>query len=214
MFNFDAQQIFVLHPRQGGGGIVSAILSLDESSAALNFKNLSVNQKAQDMKSHFVRDYDPEFGPNAHPYNFINFGHPFHLGFMEQADLAPRYMHKGHFYELFDEKNKQLLEKMSHKLSVGISFTEECIEKVDAIRTLKYPVDHYQKWIYDNQKTLLPQHFNIDCRHTIEFRDLLEETKFLDHIAYCCEVFDLKIDMTLAQDLVQGWHKKIIKETP
>jgi hypothetical protein len=212
MFNFDAQQIFVIHPQQGGGGIVSVILSLDESSAALNFKNLSTEQKAQDLMMHFDRDHNPELGPNAHPYNFINFGQPLHLEFMAKADSAYRYIHKGHFYELFDEKKKQLLKKMPRKSSVGVSFTEECIEKVDALRKLKDPVNHYQKWIYDNQKTLLPQYFDIDCNHTIEFRDLLEEEKFLDHISYCCELFDLKINMALAQNLIQGWYKKLTEE--
>lgn len=210
MFNFDAQQIFVLHPRQAGGGIVSSILSLDLNSAALNFKNLSVEQKTQHMFDHFQREHAT---PNAHPYNFINFGQDSHLALVNDADFNQRYFHKLHFYELFDENNKKLLVKMPNKLAVGISYTSKCIARIDAIRKLKYPVDYYQKWIYDNQKSLLPEYFGIDCKHTIEFSDLLDLTKFLDHICYCCEVFDLDLDLGTAQQLILAWHKEIFKNT-
>ena len=211
MFNFEAQQIFVVHPHHGGGGIVSAILSLDKSTAALNLQNLSSQQKAQNLLHYFEYPKSSVFHVNAHPYGHINFAMAGQLQLIEQAESAYRYVHKTHFYNLFDTKAQQLLQKMPQKFSVGIVFTDECIIKVHTIRKFKQRIDHYQKWIYDNQKTLLPQYFGIDCKHTIEFRDLLEENNFLDHILYCCKLFDLEINMSLAKNLIQEWHKKLLQ---
>jgi hypothetical protein len=209
MFNFNAQQIFVVQPRNSGGGIVSFLLSLDSSTASLNFKNISVKDKLTHWNDHILVNKDKD----AHLYNFLNFGSPLHTNFITQADFCNRYIHKNHFFELDylteDKKNPLISAMVGEKKSIGIYFTDECIKKILALRPSTEKIDYYQKWVYANQKKLLSEFFEISTLHHFSFSDLLVKDTFIDHIKYCKELLDLDLNIDVAEKIITQWHTSI-----
>jgi hypothetical protein len=217
MFNNDARHLFVIHPRQSGGGILATVLSLDTRTAALNFKNLSVEQKAQDSRRVLI---DP-MSINAHVYYGIT--HFMHTGFRsayEEADHSERYVHKCHVYEMLSDEAKQQLMIMPNKIAVGMSYTENCIEELrklprgaflnrqDADNHSRWD-RHYTNWIYSNLDTMLPTYFGINMLHSVEFSDLLKLDRFMDHVQYISDELDLDIDNDIAASLILAWQQKL-----
>lgn len=208
MFNYGARQLFVIHPYQGGGSIFTSILSLDPGTAALNLKKLTVDEKLTAISSQLA---DPTT-VNAHVYGLMHFMTETYRERIRDANSSDRYVHHGHFYELFSDESQHELKKMSNKIAIGINYTEDCVKQLRELsRGNDYnQIDHYyQMWIYNNLKTLLPTYFNIDCFHTINFSDLLNLDKFLDHLKFCSDELDLEINETTAKDLIIAWHKKL-----
>jgi hypothetical protein len=209
MFNHRAQQIFVIHPYGAAGGILSNILSLDPSTASQNFKNYSLETKLD----HMAQQLSNSTTKNAHTYGIMNFMFPQHVECINNADSAERYVHKGHFYELLSTDAQNLLTSMPNKIGIGINFTDKCVEEFKKLpRGKQFAPDEYSvyyTWIYANLNTLLPAYFNIDCVHTIEFRDLLDTDKFLDHIKYLSDLLNLNINPSAARQLITQWHAKI-----
>jgi len=209
MFNFNAQQIFVIQPENAGGGIVSLLLSLDSSTASLEFKNISVESKLNHWNNHILVSNNKD----AHLYNFLNFGSSSHANLINQADFCNRYIHKSHFYELDylneDKKNLLLSTMLGEKKSIGIYFTDECVKKILELRPETGPIDYYQKWIYANQKKLLLDFFGISTIHHFSFSDLLVKDMFIDHIKYCKELLDLDLDIDTVGQIITQWHKSI-----
>ena len=204
MFNYDARQIFVVQPRNTGGGITSILLTLDTQTANVGLKNISKAEKIQAWQN-----FTAQTPITAHVYGFNNFGHERHLQNLASADSSTRYVHKHHFYELDylnNNKKHALLDQMSDKQAVGIYLTEECVDKLYKIRPNTVPVDFYQRWIYSNQRMLLPTFFGIKCKHVWSFSEMLDTDKFLDHIMYCKELFDLDTDPDLYARVIRDWH--------
>lgn len=208
MFNRSAEQIFVLHPWGAGGGIISAILSLDNQTAALNFKDYPVEDKFQQIINHLDDKSD-----DAHAYGFLHFTSKPYLYALLDADSKERYIQKGHLYELFSPEAKIFLDSMPNKKSIGVSISERDMEQLIKIRSNidapATPYNLYQQWMYNNQKTLLPEYFGINCLHTIEFNDLLDQEKFLDHMMYCVEILNLNINMDLVKIIISKWQNKL-----
>ena len=209
MFNFNAEQIFVVQPRNAGGGIVSLLLSLDSSTANLNFKNISVDEKLNTWNNHLSQNV----GKDAHVYDFLNFGSNLHNTGIEQADFCNRYIHKNHFYELDeinqDKQHALLLKMTGDKKSVGIYLTDRCVEALLEIRPSTMTVDLYQKWVYANQKKLLLDFFGINTMHHFSFSDLLDKDLFIDHIKYCKDLLDLDLDIGVAEKIILQWYATI-----
>jgi hypothetical protein len=211
MFNFDAEQIFVVQPRNAGGGIVSLLLSLDSSTANLNFRNTSVNEKLNAWNDHLSSNVKKD----AHVYDFLNFGSNSHNIGIDQADSCNRYIHKNHFFELDEinqDKQSALLLKMTGaKKSVGIYLTDACVDALLDIRPSTTPIDFYQRWIYTNQKKLLLDFFGITTIHHFSFLELLNRDIFIDHIKYCKDLLDLDLDIDVAEKIILQWYAIISK---
>jgi hypothetical protein len=209
MFNFNAQQIFVVQPRNAGGGIVSLLLSLDSSTASLNFKNISVDKKLDAWNNHLLLTDKND----AHVYDFLNFGSNSHTTRIDQADFCNRYIHKNHFFELDEinqyKQNTLLLKMTEEKKSIGIFLTDACVDALLELRPTTTPIDFYQKWIYANQKKLLLDFFGIDTIHYFSFLELLNKDLFIDHIKYCKDLLDLDLDIDMAEKIISQWYANI-----
>lgn len=216
MFNYNATQIFVIQPRQAGGGILSFLLSLDSKTSSLNFKNISIEQKLKDWQQHIDRKSD-----TAHLYEFCNLGQDLHAANIQSADWCERYVHKQHFYELdFINNNKQqpfLTQVTGKKQSVGIYLTDECIKKIKYIESRNQSrgtpgeIDFYQKWVYSNQKQLLKSFYNIETVHYFSFSDMLDCELLLDHLQYCKDILELDIDLNVSKEIIKQWYNQILK---
>lgn len=203
MFNFQARQIFVTQPRNSGGGILAFLLSLDSKTASLNCQQQTLEQKINDWNSFISQRRN-----NAHVHGFNNVNQPIYWENIKNADCCERYIHKHHFYELFDH-DKILWTAMSQKQSIGIYLTELCVEKLLRLRPHTPPIDHYQLWIYSNQQKLMKDFFSTECRHVLPFSDMLDLDRFVDHLSYCKEIFDLDTDLTLYQHVIQQWYANL-----
>jgi len=205
LFNTKSRQIFVTQPRNTGGGVLSFMLSLDSRTASLNFKKFSLDQKLEDWHRFINRRLG-----NAHVYGFNNYNQPIYYKHIENADDCLQYVHKHHFYELLDDKlDSSFLKSMPDKQSVGIYLTEDCVLRLKQIRPNTPQVDYYQLWIYANQSRLMKDFFDINCRHVLPFKDMLDTKKLLDHLAYCGEIFDLDTNPDVYRQVVSSWHECI-----
>lgn len=207
MFNYQARQIFVIHPRNAGGGILSFLFSLDKQTASINFKHESLKKKLNDWNN-FVDSK----ASNAHAHGFLNLGHPDYLTNIAQADRCDTYIHKTHFYEIYADAhnpNINVLEKMSNKQGVGIYLTERCIDALVRIRPNTPCVDLYQLWIYAHQSKLLETFYGITCRHVFPFVELLDINFFMDHLIYCKDIFNFDTGLDTYQKVVQQWYSLI-----
>jgi hypothetical protein len=211
MFNYNAQQVFVLQPVNTGGGLLSFLLSLDTETATLDFKNVSVDEKINSWN-----DYTNPTATvtHAHLYGNINIGKPDHQMYIAQGKYADRYIHKCHFYELFSPENQQLVSLMgNNKISIGIYLTPECVDTLQKIRINTPPVDLYQLWMYNNQQKLLHDFWGIKSIHTFPFIDMLDTTRLLDHVTYCRDLLNLDLNLDLCKTVIQAWQQKIIRNT-
>jgi len=227
MFNFAADQLFVVQPRNTGGGILSLLLSFDTLCAGINFQNISTQEKLLQWKQHLNNTV-----VNAHMHGHINFCSPVHNELIHSADSSDRYVHKLHFHELLSEDSKNLLiqitgKKYVHKLhfhellsedsknlliqitgkknSVGIYLTEDCAEKLMQLRPHTDSIDYYQLWVYNNQKKLLLDYFDIESMHTLSFSDMLDANLFMDHLKYCEQCLKLDLDQDLCYQVINDW---------
>jgi len=203
MFNYQARQIFVIHPRNAGGGLLAYLFSLDSRAAAINFKKQSLEEKLRDWY-----DFVQRRSGNAHVHGFINFGHNLYMENVAQADHCDCYVHKSHFYEMFENQNS-LLQMMPHKESIGLYLTENCIEQLVRFRPNTPKIDYYQMWVYANQKSLLQNYFSINCRHWFTFSDLLNLDRVMDHLAYCRDLFTLDTDLAVYSQIIKQWYTLI-----
>ena len=180
MFNYAADQIFVIQPRGCGGGILSLLLSLDSRTASLNFQNKTVVSKIDDWQKFCQRTTK-----DAHIYGFVNFAASEHTKNIASADNSHRYIHKLHYYELdainADKRNPLLSQMHGNKSSVGIYLTDQCESTLLRLRPTLPSIDYYQKWIYANQAKLLPEFFDISSVHVLSFSEMLNLDAFLDH---------------------------------
>lgn len=208
MYNYNAEQIFVVHPRNSGGGILSFILSLDPLTPDLSFKKTSTQEKINLWKKHL-----DSFEKDAHLFNFINYNSPrYYYNINNTADFCHRYIQKCHFFELDSNKGeKNFLDCLNgKKRCIGIYLTDSCVDKLLSLRpqTSQTP-DFYQKFIYSNLKKLLPTFYNINVEHVLSFQELLNLDVFLDHLNYCNEIFDLNINIDYARGVMLDWYKII-----
>lgn len=208
MFNYDAEQIFVVQPRSAGGGILAFLLSLDSGTASLDFRSQALEDKLNTWDRFLLQDPG-----DAHCYGFCNFGQKLHAENIMTADHCDRYVHKHHFYELdylSESKKHPLLDAVNGaKNAVGIYVTEECVRSIQTLRPATPDIDFYQKWVYSNQHKLLPDFFGIQCLHTLPFCDLLHIDKFLDHLSYCKEIFGMDTDTDLFRPRILQWYAMI-----
>lgn len=208
MFNYSADQIFVMQPRGCGGGILSLLLSLDSKSASLNFKHKDVTSKIDDWQNFNRYRVD-----NAHVYGFVNFGANEHSHNIKVADHCQRYIHKLHYFELDAEnqtKRHPWLAKIhGPKRSIGIYLTDKCQSTLENLRPDLPPIDFYQKWIYANQSKLLPVFFDIESMHQISFSEMLDLEVFVDHLRYVRDILDLDIDIEQSRSIIQQWYRII-----
>jgi len=205
-FDYGAEQLFVVAPRNVGSGILSLLLSLDRGSAALDFKQKSLDEKIHDWDRFRSRSTG-----DSHLYGFMNFGQPDHADAMAVADRCARYVHKCHFYELdavTDNRRHSVLNKITgRKQAVGIWMSQYCVEKLQQIRPKTPTADWYQLWIYSNQKSLLKDFFGIDCQHLLPFSDMLDLDMFMDHAKYCADLFALDINVDDHVSMIQQWYE-------
>lgn len=205
MFNYESEQIFIVQPRNTGGGILALLLSLDSNTADVSFKKRSLSQKLCAW-SDFVKG-NPA---NAHVHGFNNFGHTLHESHMLAADDCARYVHKHHFYEIFGAGEKKLnptLEKMPRKRSIGLYLTESCVERLLWLRPQTPAIDYYQLWVYANQAKLLKDFFDITCLHWFSFSDMLDLDILMDHMAYCKDLLELDTDLDVYRQIIGQWHQ-------
>jgi hypothetical protein len=201
MFNFAADQLFVVQPRNTGGGILSLLLSFDTLCASINFQNSSTQQKLALWDQHLKNTV-----VNAHMHGHINFCSPVHNELINSADSSSRYIHKLHFHELMSEDSKNLLIQMTgKKSSVGVYLTEDCADKLMQLRPHTDIIDYYQLWIYSNQKKLLLDYFDIESMHTWAFSDMLDANLFMDHLKYCEQCLKLDLDQDLCYRIINDW---------
>lgn len=209
MFNYEARQLFIVHPRGAGGGILANILSLDSKTAAQDLKNYDLDTKLDHIQNRLTNNQKKD----AHPYGLINFMFPTYVNNVSSADWAERYVQKCHYFELFSDDARDMLARMPNKVGIGLCYSQPCLEELKKLPRGNDLVNdgyiHYYLWIYNNLRTLLPTYFGINCIHTIEFRDLLDLEKFLDHIRYISDELDLEIDLNTATELITEWHNKI-----
>jgi hypothetical protein len=220
MFNYNARQVFVPHPFGTGAGILSFLLSLDSSTAALNFKATSTEEKLTQWNRHLKgidtnidRTHD---NTNAHLYDFINVGSANYIDNIQTADYCSTYVHKGHFYE-FEHYQKNFQNSIFNKpngelVSIGIYLTSACVERLCDIRPrLSNQINYYQQWIYSNQVKLMKDWFNVDTLHHFTFSEMLNEELFVDHIVYCKDILRLDIDIKTVRSIINEWHSKVLK---
>lgn len=204
-FDFQADQIFVVAPRNTGGGILSLLISLDSNTASLDFRHKTLAEKILDWNRHTANSKG-----NSHLYGRMNFGHPDHVTAMHNADRCARYVHKCHFFELDGVSETQrhpLLDKITGgKQSIGIYLTDACIEKLLSIRPQTPQIDWYQLWVYNKQKSLLADFYEVDCRHVLPFSHMLEPDTLIDHVKYCRDVLALNIDSDILASVIHQWH--------
>ena len=204
MFNYEAEQIFVVQPRNTGGGLLSFLFSLDSCTASVNFRSQSLEQKLQTWDDHVNKRH-----ADAHVHGFINFGHPLYLENLASADHSDRYIHKNHFYELLSDAadiKDSMLARMPHKRAIGIYLTESCVKILQKLRPQTPHVDYYQLWVYANQRKILQDFFNIECMHTFAFSDMLDLDRISDHVKYCRDLFQLDIDINICRQIMQQWY--------
>lgn len=205
MFNYSADQIFVVQPRGCGGGVLSLLLSLDSKTASLNFKHKDVTSKIGDWQN-FCANHVKD----AHVYGFVNFNAHKHRHNIKVADHCQRYVHKLHYFELDalnqDKLHPLLLQMQGPKRSIGIYLTDQCQSTLENLRPDLPPIDFYQKWIYANQSRLLPDFFGIDSLHNFSFSEMLDLEVFIDHLAYCRDILDLDIDINQSRSIIQQWY--------
>lgn len=206
MFNYSAEQLFTIAPRGTGGGVLSMALSLDNSTAALNFTNRSVERKIIDWNEHLKH---PKY--DAHLYGFNNIGQPLHTEHMRDADESQRYIHKAHFFEIYKDR----IQKFKGPLTgVGIYFTPNCIENMMRVRPWMkdyQDVDMYQTWVYSNLHQIMKDFYGISVLHTIPFSDMLDAKKFCEHIKFCTEIhYPFSIDMSLCKKVITDWQTIIV----
>ena len=167
MFNYSAEQLFVIQPWATGGGMLSHLLSLDDQTAFVNFKKLSVAEKLQVWNKHVDAP-----STNAHSIGFYNVNSNNHVKYIADADYCERYVHKCHFYELDgptdfykvdglqDKKQISFLNNVTgSKKSIGIYLTDNCIDQLKQIRPHVPPSNCYQTWVYRNQARLLKEFY-------------------------------------------------------
>jgi hypothetical protein len=206
MFNYNAEQILVVQPRNAGGGILSFLLSLDSITADITYKEKTVNEKITNWKSYVA---SPTSAKNAHINGFLNFGHSDQIKNINRADYCNRYIHKCHFFELDGDKNNKhtlLYKLIGPKKSIGIYLTDKCINNLLLLRPTTPAVDFYQQWVYSNQKILLDKFYDIKCQHTFSFSEMLNINLFMDHLTYCNEVLELDLNIDIAKCLIQEWY--------
>lgn len=203
------------HPAGTGGGMLSFLLSLDSSAAALNFKSSSVEEKLAQWNKH-LSVMQSSSNRNAHPYDFVHISSENYINNIETADYCSTYVHKGMFYEfenyrvnfqntLFDRSEGELL-------SVGIYLTSECVEKMRIVRPYYFDdINYYQRWVYSNQVKLMKDLFNVNTVHHFAFSDMLDENLFVEHVQYCKDILQLDIDMDTVCSLIKEWHSNILK---
>lgn len=208
MFNYDAQQVFVIHPRSTGGGIVSFLLSLGSNTASIDMRDMTTQAKLARWQE-FLKS-DPE---NSHMSGFVNFGHPEHAQCIENADHCGRYVHKCHFYELdHPSGNHPLLQRLSaDRPSIGIYVTDQCVDRLLGIRPNTPPADYYQTWVYSKQANLLKTFYGISSLHTFSFSEMLDIDVFLDHLKYCNDLLDIDTSLDLYRSVIQQWYRSVLK---
>jgi hypothetical protein len=211
MFNYNAQQVFVLQPVNTGGGLLSFLLSLETKTATLDLKCASINEKINNWNNY---TNPTATVTHAHLYGDINIGKPDHQMCIDQGEYADRYIHKCHFYELFSPENQQLVASLgSNKVSIGIHLTPGCVDTLQKIRVNTPLIDLYQLWMYNNQQKLLHDFWNIKSIHAFPFIDMLDTTRLLDHVSYCRELLSLDLNLDLCKNIIQAWQQKIIRNT-
>jgi len=206
MFNSTADQIFVVAPRNAGGGIVSLMLSLDQQTAALDFKTKTLDRKLREWKQ-----FSSAPAQDAHLYGFCNFGQDLHTQLISSADHADRYVHKCHFYELdavTASRRSALLDSFTgQRRGIGIYLTDACVRRLRDMRPDTPVVDWYQLWIYNNQARLLREFYDIHLLHVLPFSDMLEPDVMLDHLTYCRSIFDLDTDVDTYHAVLHDWYR-------
>ena len=208
MFNYSAEQVFVVHPRNSGGGIIAFLLSLDSQTSTVDFKKLSTEDKLN-----LWRAYVNTSPKNAHLAGFINFSSVNHLYNIQNADFCNRYIHKNHFFDfdaINNNKHHHFLDQATgEKKSIGIYLTDNCIEKLLSLRTHSPKIDFYQKWVYSNQQKLLKEFYNINSLHYFSFSEMLDKDIFVDHVKYCKDLLNLDIDIDVSAGLIDQWYRII-----
>jgi len=205
MFNYNAEQIFVVQPRSAGGDILAFLLSLDNTTASLDFKKIAYKDKLATWS-----DFVNQTPDNAHVVGHVNISHSGHFRNIDSADFCQRYIHKNHFYELegLCSKNADVLESMlGPKKSIGIYLTDNCVSKILEFRPYTPNIDFYQKWVYANQKKLLKEFFNIDSLHFFSFAEMLDIDLFLDHLKYCKDLLSLDLDLDQTKLIILQWYE-------
>lgn len=201
MFDYAAKQIFVLQPRNTGGGILSLLLSFDQNIASIDFKKKTLQQKIDEWNKHATNP-----GWTSHVHGHINFGGDSHDRLIDVADSCSCYIHKLHFFEFLGNRNQRLLELMSgQRQSVGIYLTDQCVDHLTQLRPQTEPIDYYQLWVYSNQRRILDQWFDIESMHVWPFSDMLQVDTFMDHIKYCEECLGLDLPHDLCVDTIKKW---------
>jgi hypothetical protein len=191
------------------------LLSLDDQTAFVNFKKLSVAEKLQVWNKHVDAS-----STNAHSIGFYNVNSNNHVKYIADADYCERYVHKCHFYELDgptdfykvdglqDKKQISFLNNVTgSKKSIGIYLTDNCIDQLEQIRTHIPPSNCYQTWVYRNQARLLKEFYNINSVHTFSFTDMLDVNVLIDHLKYCQDRLDLSISVDKSREVVLQWYQ-------
>jgi len=206
MFNYSSENFFVIQPINAGGGLLSFLLSLDDRTASVGFKKMSVEEKLVQWDKHLATS-----PVNTHLIKFYNVNSNNHLSNIESADFCDRYVHKCHFYELDylnDQKQHSLLSNITgSKRSIGIYLTDNCVDIIHQLRPRTPPVDFYQKWVYSNQARLLKEFYNINSVHTFSFTDMLDVDVLIDHLKYCQDRLDLSISVDKSREVVLQWYQ-------
>ena len=181
------------------------LLSLDINTASLNFKNLSIEEKVNDWNTFIERRHF-----DAHLYGFSNIGQPFYYQFKDEADNSSRYIHKAHFFEIFNDRIDMLT---GPKKSVGIYFGQDCVENLLKSRPwIKngVPIDIYQTWVYSHQFDLLKHFYGITSVHMIPYSDMLDVDKLCQHIEHIAPILNLQIDMDICRKIIIDWQTIIV----
>jgi len=212
MFDYQSHHLFVIAPRNAGGGLLSLLLSLDTDTASLDFKKKTLDQKIRDWEDFFLCH-----NGNSHLYGFLNVSQSAHTVALSQADACDRYIHKCHFYELdavSTTKRNPLLESITgSKQAVGIYLTESCVEKLQTIRPQTPMIDLYQRWIYANQRSLLSDFYAIESLHLISFSDMMDQDILIDNLKYCQDLFRLDTDLDTYRSIISQWYQILQGET-
>lgn len=214
MFNYAADHTLVLHPRNAGGAVLAFMLSLDSHTADLRFRQASLQQKLQvwyQWQQNKTQD-SRSIHSTAHAYGCINFNRELHHECIAQAHPAPRYVHKGHFFELLSDTGPvPLLSQLTGVCrSIGIYLTPRCVERLQQLRPYNESVDWYQMWIYANQRSIMPEYFKVQSLHHFSFSEMLDLDLFQDHVKYCKDLLELDIDMDVCRDVIQQWHRSVL----
>lgn len=209
MFNYSAEQIFVIQPHNTCGGLLSFLLSLDSQTSTIDFKKISLQNKLNLWQDYVKKTTISD----AHLAGFVNVGSANHTHNIHNADFCNRYIHKNHFYELDslnDNKCHPFLDQLTgEKKSIGIYLTDNCIEKLLALRPNTSNIDFYQKWVYSNQKILLKEFYGISTLHYFSYSEVLDKDMFIDHLTYCKDLLNLDINIDISATLIDQWYRII-----